>query len=364
MIEQEVIQKTLVELGFELADRGSYWQTSAIFRNGNNKTAIQIYKNSGVWRDYVNQTKFSPLERLVEVTLGKEKAKNIIENLKDNKVSDFLEPKYKQMEVDQFFSHEEIKTLLPNNFFYNKKKISDRTLSHYNCGFSMSGKMNGRFVFPIFDENKRVVGLSGRHLQWNSEFSVAKWKHIGRKANWILPINNTNKDGEYVFQESVEKTKSIMLVESIGDSLALTEQGQLNHLVLFGLDISSRQISYLLEQNLEKIYICTNNDTEGNINRGRDGAMKIFLKLTSFIDISKLEIKLPLTKDFGDMLESDISFDRWISKSNNIVKQIEFIAKRIKADIKTKGPFSKYAKKLKLLENYIEQIDVKNLFIA
>jgi hypothetical protein len=98
MIEQEVIQKTLVELGFELADRGSYWQTSAIFRNGNNKTAIQIYKNSGVWRDYVNQTKFSPLERLVEVTLGKEKAKNIIENLKDNKVSDFLEPKYKQME--------------------------------------------------------------------------------------------------------------------------------------------------------------------------------------------------------------------------------------------------------------------------
>ena len=66
----EKIKDSLIQLGYKLADRGSYWQTNAIFRNGDNKTAIQIYKNTGVWKDHVQNSTFSPFSRLVEITLG------------------------------------------------------------------------------------------------------------------------------------------------------------------------------------------------------------------------------------------------------------------------------------------------------
>ena len=64
-LSQTEIEEALNELGFKLNDRGPYWQTSAIWRNGDNPTAIQIYKNSGVWRDFVNDIGHQPFARLV-----------------------------------------------------------------------------------------------------------------------------------------------------------------------------------------------------------------------------------------------------------------------------------------------------------
>ena len=57
-METEDIKEVLLELGFKLRDRGPYWQTNALWRNGDNFTAVQIYKDSGVWRDYVDGTSF------------------------------------------------------------------------------------------------------------------------------------------------------------------------------------------------------------------------------------------------------------------------------------------------------------------
>ena len=64
------IHEILTSLGYTLQDRGNYWQTNAMFRQGDNKTAIQIYKDTGVWRDYVNNTPPSRFERLVEKSAG------------------------------------------------------------------------------------------------------------------------------------------------------------------------------------------------------------------------------------------------------------------------------------------------------
>ena len=69
-MDKEKIHKLLCTLGFKLRDRGAYWQTTAVYRNGDNPTAIQIYKDSGVWKDHVSQSKFMPLKRLVEISLG------------------------------------------------------------------------------------------------------------------------------------------------------------------------------------------------------------------------------------------------------------------------------------------------------
>jgi hypothetical protein len=307
------MEETLRNLGFNLIDRGTYWQCNAIFRNGDNKTAIKIYKNSGVWCDYVvDASRYYPFARLMDLC-GHKNNQPLAEYQTVEK-----------MEVSEFFSHDEVKTLVPHYSFYNKRGIKDEILKMYRSGFAMSEKMNGRFVFPIFDENERIIGLSGRHLLWKEGSVAPKWKHIGRKANWIFPIFN-KINGEFFHKNSVEQKKEIVLVESIGDSLALTQNDILNHLVVFGLDISPKQIMYLVSESLNKIIIASNNDKDKEVNRGLIGAIKIYLKLCSFFDVVKLEIRLPSKKDFGEMLVERESFSHWVDRKIDKVKQVQYI---------------------------------------
>ncbi len=55
-------------------------------------------------------------------------------------------------------------------------------------------------------------------------------------------------------------------------------EGYYNHLVVFGLEISSKQLSYLMSLSLNKIYISTNNDKDKSDNRGLLAAIKIYLQ--------------------------------------------------------------------------------------
>ena len=50
---KEEIQDTF-NLASKLSDRGAN-KTSAIWRGGDNTTAIQIYKDTGVWKDFVRE---------------------------------------------------------------------------------------------------------------------------------------------------------------------------------------------------------------------------------------------------------------------------------------------------------------------
>lgn len=351
----EKIERILTELGYDLSDNGKYWRSNAVYRQGDNRTALQIWKNTGIWRDFVANTTYQPFKKLVELSCqDNEKLKEFLDSVKPENQSFIETTKTPKMESDQFFNHDEIKTLLPHYEFYNKKGISSNVLELYRSGFSMSGKMNGRFVFPIFDENGKVAGISGRHLLWKPESYTPKWKHLGKKANWIYPINLPNKSGENnnVFLSKIEEKKEIILVEGIGDSLALSQQGLYNHLVVFGLEISSKQLSYLMSLSLNKIYISTNNDSDKSDNRGLEAAIKIYLKLIKFFDVDKIEIRLPIVKDFGEMLEKNIEIDRWINKKVNKKNQVEYIIKYL---YNNKGE----SKQISLLKNYLEQLNLE-----
>jgi len=354
-IDQEKIEIILSQLGYSLTDKGSYWQTNAIYRDGDNRTALQIWKDTGIWKDFVANTGYMPFKKLLALSAKDNDAEvdQLIKDLDNNEISDFERKPIQKMQIEQFFDHDEVETLLPHYKFYNNKGISDCTLKLYNAGFSMSGKMNGRFVFPVYDENTKVIGITGRHLLWKSTSSISKWKHIGKKASWIYPIN-LKVNGESKFQNAVESTKEIVLIEGVGDSLALSEQNIYNHLVIFGLEISSKQIAYLMSQNLNKITISTNNDSEKISNRGLEAAIKIYLKLTNFFDASKLEIRLPIAKDFGEMLENGTPIDKWINKKVNRISQIEYIIKYLYNN-KDKNSFSK----IEILKNYKEQLDAE-----
>lgn len=346
-IDTDRIEEILVDLGYELSDKGNYWQSNAVYRDGDNRTALQIWKDTGIWKDFVQGTSYQPFKKLIQLSCSNDERVSELLGSFSDKRNDFIPiMKSPKMEVDKFYRDEDVGTLLPHYKFYNQKFISDKTLRLYKCGFSMSGKMNGRFVFPIYQENGKIIGQTGRHLMWEKDKRFAKWKHLGRKTNWIYPLNIPTE--EDIFLKCVEEKREIILVEGIGDSLALTEQGFLNHMVLFGVDISSKQLSYLMSLDVDKITISTNNDSDKSRNIGREAAIKIFLKLIKQFDVEKIQIKLPLLKDFGEMLENDVCISRWCDKKIRPIKQITTILQNRNL-IKDK-------KCVKILEQYLERL--------
>ena len=40
--KQDLIERALKNLGYDLIDRGKYWQCNAVYRDGDNKSALQI----------------------------------------------------------------------------------------------------------------------------------------------------------------------------------------------------------------------------------------------------------------------------------------------------------------------------------
>ena len=363
-METEDIKEVLLELGFKLRDRGPYWQTNALWRNGDNFTAVQIYKDSGVWRDYVDNTSFLPFQALIEKTLGTKDKKILsryIQPSGEAKSSSTFEKEDQKVKIqmDEIYSLEYLSKLLPHFKFYNDKEISNLTLKLYKGGLATAGKLNGRFVFPIFDENdsSQIIGFTGRHLRWNSESEFPKWKHVGRKSNWLYPVCITS--GESLpFLECIQERREIIIVESIGDSLALTQNKFLNHLVVGGLDLSSKQISFLLSHELDQIIIATNNDKS---NVGLHAAIKIFIKLLNYFDINKLRINLPTGNDFGDMQQEGVNFkEKWYQKPLDKQKQISKIESFLQI---TEGASivrnkTERKKKINFLKNFIEETNV------
>ena len=153
-------------------------------------------------------------------------------------------------------------------------------------------------VFPVYDDEGLIIGIDGRTIF----DATPKWKKLGYKLDWIFPL--------FAIPE-ISKTGEVILVESIGDTLALYDAGIKNVFCLFSVKISSKVISKLIELGVKKIIIATNNDKDNEINprtreAGNQAAIKIREKLLNFFDDSVIHIKLPIKKDFGVMSKDEI----------------------------------------------------------
>lgn len=300
------IQEVLSSLGYTLTDKGAYWQTNALFRNGDNKTALQIYKDSGVWRDYVAQTPPMPFRALLEAHLGTNSDKEINKYLKSSERGSFYktsEPETK-IEMEEVYSLDQLAKLLPHYKFYNNKGVSSSLLKTLRAGLATQGQMYQRFVFPIFNQHGQIHGFAGRDMASNAD--RPKWKHIGKKTQWVYPLHLHSEVREAIAE------KGVILVESIGDMLNLMEHGFLNVLVTFGLDVSPQLICSLIGLSPPSITLALNNDKNHEINRGLVGCCKNFLKLLNHFDPEFIKICLPLKNDFGDMDAQD--FENWRQK--------------------------------------------------
>jgi hypothetical protein len=306
------IESILTDLGYTLDDRGDYWQTNAIYRGGDNRTAVQIYKDTGVWKDYVQESGFLPFKALVEKSCEgatKEELNNILKGLGDSVAKKTKKETYKPLELDEVFKEEDLDKLLPHYTFYNKKGISNETLKKFKGGLSTRGQMYQRFIFPVYNEYRQIIGFAGRDMI-NKE-GRPKWKHIGKKTKWVFPLHTPALQDEGGWQN-----KEIILVESVGDLLSIQENTEFKCLVTFGLGISPALINALVALCPKLIILSSNNDTSSEENRGLSAAIKNYLKLLEFFDPDSIKVCLPTENDFGDMNKKD--YNTWTNKLNNI----------------------------------------------
>ena len=319
-------KETLQKLGYNLQDCGSHWRTRAIYRNGKTNTSLIIYKDSGVWKDFGLDNQAKPFNALVKETLKTNDPKILSTYLINNETV-HTKPQQERIEMEKIYPESYLEKLLPMKTFYEKRGISNKTQIKFKCGYAGGGKMHRRMVFPIYDLDNQIHGFSGRSVV--DYDNVPKWKHMGRKTNWIYP--------HHLSHNTIEEKQEVILVESIGDCMALYEVGFENVLMLAGLDISAKMISYLNTFDLNRIIIATNNDNSKEVNTGALASIKIAAKLSTVFDLSLVRINPPVCNDFGEMLECDTgmldNFKQWYERKdkwrmddeqfqNYIIKQI------------------------------------------
>lgn len=347
MISSDKIRDILEQLGYKLSDKGAYWQSSALYRGGDNPTALQIYKDTGAWKDYVQNTPFMPFKQLLVLTLNTNDPTELKKYL--NKEETFFlteraRDSIEKLQVEEVYPDSILDKLLPHYKFYNGRGISDETLIKLKGGLATRSQMYQRFVFPIYNQYKQIHGFSGRDMS-NKE-GRPKWKHMGKKKTWVYPAYVPTKDG--IFFDNVDKNY-VLIVESIGDALSCIENGISNVLVSFGLDISSKLLCSLIHFDFKQVILSFNNDSSKEDNRGMNACVKNYLKLLNYYDPKKIKICLPVQNDFGDMNEND--FIRWneklklINQTDQIPKIISF-AKKLDSK---KGIPKTLKKNLKLL---------------
>jgi hypothetical protein len=158
--------------------------------------------------------------------------------------------------------------------------------------------MYQRFVFPIFRDDDKIIGFSGRDMMNGKD--RPKWKHLGIKADWLYPYHMKDLNGNPTMNSSyVDFSKDVFLIESIGDSLSMSQFLTKAHFVTFGLKLSSKLMSNLIGLNPSRIIIALNNDQDNFA--GLIGAVKMANSLYSVFSKSKIIIQPPIKNDFGEM---------------------------------------------------------------
>jgi DNA primase len=281
----------LSELGYQLQDCGSHWRSKAIYRGGDNPSSLQISKKDGSWNDFASDS-YGSFRKLVELSGGSLNGVNL-----EGETHELSEPDYHiDLKYPRIFDPSLLDKLTKNHSYWTKRGISKKTIEEFGGGYCSSGIMMGRYVFPIFDENKNILGFSGRDV---SNKSSIKWKHVGAKSLWFYPL--------FQSREEIKKSNNVIVLESIGDMLKLWDNGIKNTIVAFGINRLEHLIFKIIELDPQKIIISFNNDEKSGENHGRRASISFARNLAKYFNRDKIKIILPKGKnDFGDMNKEEI----------------------------------------------------------
>ena len=294
------IKETLINLGYSnIQDLGNEYRAKPIYRESSSNTVLRIKKDTGFFTDFSRQITGS-FEELVRLSLKLEDIEDAKGWLKNKQY--YCAPKKKiepKLNHAKIFDKSILTNMISNHDYWTSRNVSIDALDQFKGGILNAGKMNGRYVFPIFNSKNQIVGVSGRCIQDNDKRNKLrpKWKHIGKINEWVYPA--------FINLEIIKKERQVILVESIGDMLALWNEGIKNVLVIFGLNISSGVLNFLLKTDPTYVIISLNNDSQGN-SAGNEAAEKNHRKMLKYFDKKQIITHLPTQNDFGEMSSKEI----------------------------------------------------------
>ena len=338
----------LRELGYKVTDCGDHYRCNAAYRGGDNASSLQVFKDSGVWKDFVTDSHYLPFESLVQKTL-KTNDPSIIKQFLSGSQNLVIQKKKELLREEKTYDPACLKKLLPHFDLYLEKGIKESVIKEFKIGLATSGKMYQRYVFPVFNEAGRIQGFSARTANGNS----VKWLNTGKKSNWVYPFYSVEK-----CRESILSSRKLILVESIGDAIALCNAGAYNVLVTFGTTITPKLSSFVSSLDVDEVYIALNNDrfnSKENRNRGVEGAIRVFDSLLNCMDLETLYyLEIP-KNDFGDMEAVEIAEFITTLGSFNHKENIErFIEEANKASKLAENPKPLADKLKKIKKRYKE----------
>lgn len=293
------LKDILLEIGYSnIIDSGRELRTRPIYRDSGNNTSLCIKKSDGRFFDYSANISGS-FEDLIKLSLN---LKTITEaqDWLGNKLSNsdlFIRAEKPLIKQPRILNKQDLSLIEPDHQYWNDRGISDETLNTFGGGVMRQGKLKDRYVFPIFNRKKELVGFAGRDIKSNPGPNRPKWKHIGDKSKWKYPLQSNIS----VLQE----LREVIILESVGDMLALWECGIKNTIVTFGVNISVELLNLFIKLNLSKMTVSFNNDSDNN-NVGNLAADKAKNKLLKYFDKQQVSVKLPNKNDFGDMSVEEI----------------------------------------------------------
>lgn len=291
------VKEILIDLGYSNISEGpKEYRMRPIYRDSDNNTVLSVKKESGRFIDFSKGITGS-IEDLIKLSLNLKNVEEVKTWISNKNISlERREEAKPKLVTQKVYEKDMLLKLKKDHSYWINRGIPEDVVSQFEGGVASSGKMAGRYVFPIFNKYDQIVGFSGRDILGRSE--VPKWKHIGNKSFWCFPAKLTLK--------AIKSKKEVFIVESIGDALALYNAGIDNFIVSFGLEISTAIINFLLKVDVSKIRICFNDDSENN-SAGNEASEKAYNKLTKFFDRNQVVINLPSKNDFGEMTTEEIT---------------------------------------------------------
>ena len=292
----ENIKEVLLELGYtNIIENHKEYRTRPIYRDSDNNTVLSISKSNGRFVDFARNISGS-FDDLVKLSLNLKSIDEARSWLSKKSVVVSIDKVDKpEIRMPKIYSNELLGKLAPDHSYWIDRGVSEYSVSQFKGGVSRRGKMADRYVFPIFNAKNEIVGFAGRDLKPNDK--RPKWKLIGDKSKWKYPL--------FLNYKLIKKQKSVIIVESIGDMLALWDCGIKNTVVSFGIDLSSALIGIFIRFDLSEVIVSFNDDSE-NSGAGNKAAQKAEAKLLNYFDPHQIKVILPTCGDFGEMSKEEI----------------------------------------------------------
>ena len=302
------VKSILLDIGYSnIKDNGRELRMRPIYRDSGNDSVLSVRKDTGHFIDFSKSISGS-FEYLIQISLGLKNIDEAKRKLQDEwAVSEIKRDHRPTISGLKIFPQSYLTKLIPVHNYWTNRGISPETLDLFEGGVVESGTMANRYVFPIFDSKRNLIGVTGRCIHPLKNEKIPKWLHKGKTSEWKYPLQ--------VNHEIIKEKKEVILVESIGDMLALWEAGVKNTLIVFGLNLSPSIVGLLIKLDPDKIFISFNNDSCNN-SAGNKASKKARGKLANHFNPEDVEIKLPDKNDFGEMTTEEI--EEWTKKNLTI----------------------------------------------